>query len=230
MKYVLLVVIFVFLSCKKEEASGKAGSSNEDNSKEVTDTQPSEVKAEAPEAKTPEPKKVEFLKPQMSLLEAVKAGNLEEVKRNLHHNPKPVPNNEIEYKLHPLIVAVINGKEKIVREMLKVYSPDSASKDGVIPIAAAAIEKNLPMVQLLIEYKAKIDLLDPTEATALFIASARDDIEMVEYLIQKSADVNKVCQKTYDPKTALDIALQNEQWKVANYLKKKGAKQYKDLK
>ena len=231
MKYVLLVVILVFLSCKKEEASGKTGSSKGDNSKEVTVTKPAEVKSEAPEAKTPEPKKVDLPKPKLSLLEAVKAGNLEEVKSNLHHNPKPLKDNETEYKEHPVFVAILEGQPKILKELLTVYSANCSSIRRGVPLVLAAIKKNLECVKILVDCKAELDAFDPSEMTAIYMASAKGYLEIVEYLCEKGADVNKVNKFSYRHReTALGIALQNERWKVVNYLKKKGAKQYKDLK
>ena len=229
MKYFLLVVILVFLSCKKEEQNAKAEATKADSKKEVVDNKPAEVKGDEIEVKKIEPVKVELPKPQISLLDAVKAGNLDEVKSNLHHNPKLVKDVETDYKKHPVFVAILENQPKILKELLTVYSANCSSIRKGVPLVVAAIKKNLECVKILVDYKAEIDALDPRGTTAFFVACSRDQMEMLEFLLENGADINKVNKPESDPSTALDIALESKHWKIANYLKKKGAKQYKDL-
>ncbi|MEQ9413332.1 MAG: ankyrin repeat domain-containing protein, partial [Cyclobacteriaceae bacterium] len=81
---------------------------------------------------------------------------------------------------------------------------------------------DLDMMQLLLDKGAKIEQQHFLGTTALHWACMRDQIEMVELLVQNGADVNRVGRKfSATGETPLQSAKDE---KIVNYLRTKGAK------
>ncbi|KAK3611718.1 hypothetical protein CHS0354_037294 [Potamilus streckersoni] len=101
----------------------------------------------------------------------------------------------------PLITAVIQGHDDIVRLLLNLPETDIERGGNVIidkqiinnarPLWCAAAFKRLPLIKLLIESGANIDGATETNSTPLRPACFDGNIDIVKYLIDCGADVNR---------------------------------------
>ena len=90
----------------------------------------------------------------------------------------------------------------------------------MIIFLTASFFGHLPIVKFLLSVSNDInaitdDLWD--YSTPLHFAAENGKLDVVEYLVQKGANINA---KTGNGKTAYDLAVENGHWNVADYLNK----------
>ncbi|KAL3867789.1 hypothetical protein ACJMK2_040636 [Sinanodonta woodiana] len=101
----------------------------------------------------------------------------------------------------PLITAVMQGHDEIVRLLLNLPETDIERGGNVMiekqiinnarPLWCAAACKRLSLVKLLIQFGANIDGATETNSTPLRPACFDGNVEIVKYLIDCGADVNR---------------------------------------
>lgn len=139
----------------------------------------------------------------MDLIQAVSAGNIEEVTRLLQ-----TENIDIEFRAPnsgatSLIYATNNGinPAAMVKLLLAAGADvNVANNNGVTPLIYAASNSNgtssLETVKLLLEYGAKVEAKMTNNETALFFASyhvnTTSSLDTMKLLIQYGADVNAI--------------------------------------
>eukprot|EP00913_Durusdinium_trenchii_P008065 g7562.t1 len=74
---------------------------------------------------------------------------------------------------------------------------------------------------LLVEVKADINCVDKSQNSSLHYAAAYGRQEILEYLVSQGADFNKA---NASGQTPLGVAIKNEQLKIVDLLKSKGAR------
>lgn len=107
------------------------------------------------------------------------------------------------------------------REEVDVHIKDN---HGCTPLMLAAQGGTFEEVKDLLDRGAKVNERDNEGWTALMYAAEWDNPEIVQLLIDKGADVNVDADET----TALHLALKGNRQRVANVLKKAGAKEHPD--
>jgi ankyrin repeat protein len=88
-------------------------------------------------------------------------------------------------------------------------------------LTVAAAGEDLKLVKFAVDLGASVDVGDETRMTPLMYAAERCNVELVNYLLQKRAQVNK---KTKEGETALDYARHEECAAVEKLLLSKGAR------
>eukprot|EP00439_Symbiodinium_sp_Y106_P069862 s133_g12.t1 len=102
-------------------------------------------------------------------------------------------------------------------------SRDLEAKDqrGVTCLGYAVGADRMPITQLLVEVKADLNCVDKAQNSSLHYAAGYGRQEILEYLLSQKANVNK---ENSSGQTPLAVAIKNEQLKIVELLKSKGAK------
>jgi ankyrin repeat protein len=130
-----------------------------------------------------------------------------------------------EFSCTPLNYACRNGfcekvKLLLIQNGICVYIPDEFGKT---PLLYACENPNISSdcVEMLIRNKAKLDIIDKADRTAIHYACASSSVEKLKLLIQNGADVNIknstssaplhfVCEKSSIPHIVLDVLIENK--------------------
>ncbi len=86
-----------------------------------------------------------------------------------------------------------------------------------LPIIVSALDGNLGMVELLVDYNADVNAKNKRDTTVLMFAAKHNHEEIVKFLLEKNADINK---KDSDGKIALRYAFEAENAEIIDLLKK----------
>jgi ankyrin repeat protein len=162
------------------------------------------------------------------VFQAAQLGDATFLKDILDANPA-LANKENSDGLTPLGYAAHFGNKDAVKVLLD-YGADvnavSHSKIEFIPSntalhAAIAGQRNYDVIKLLLNYNAQTDIFDSNGHTCLHSASFHDDNrEIISLLIEHEAKVNA---KVEGGKTALQLAIEKGNHRVAELLRQKGA-------
>ncbi|MFC5700750.1 ankyrin repeat domain-containing protein [Cohnella faecalis] len=159
---------------------------------------------------------------------AAQTGNAPQLMRLLSSNPA-LANMENAEGLTPLGFAAHFGHAQAAAVLLDygaVINALSHSKVGYIPSntalhAAIAGERSMEVIGLLLERGAATNIFDSNGHTCLHVAAFHDDNwEMANLLIEFGADVHA---KREGGASALSIAIERGNLKVAELLREKGA-------
>jgi ankyrin repeat protein len=122
----------------------------------------------------------------------------------------------------PLSLAVSHGHSEITALLLQHGAdPNSVDAFGITPLLAAIAKRRLDLVQLLLQYKAKVNASTTVlQQTPLFLAILSEQVDMVQLLIEHGADVS-----VQDPRgcTPLFMAISKNQTAMVHLLLKHGA-------
>jgi len=118
-----------------------------------------------------------------------------------------------------LMLTAFNGHtsilERLINEGAKLDTQDMAGRTALM---YASTGKNLPTVSLLLDHKAKVNLVDGGEHwSAIMFAAAEGNKEVVELLLQHEADISLM---DIDDETAESFARDNGHLELADLLKK----------
>lgn len=83
-----------------------------------------------------------------------------------------------------------NLAEKVLKELKRGISPDTRSCAGYPALHVAISRKNLAIMNLLVQYKANINLKDPKDDTPLHRAVSKVWIEGTKFLLENKANPN----------------------------------------
>lgn len=100
---------------------------------------------------------------------------------------------------------------------------DAKDKKGFTPLLFAAESGHLPLVEFLLDRGADVNARCTCSDTALHRAVRNSHLEVVELLLTRGAEVN---QKTHG-KTALELALDDEDEEMVELLSRYGGKEFK---
>ena len=129
----------------------------------------------------------------------------------------------------PLIIAAMNGNEKVVEVLLNFGAKidkkgtvivDDYSRGGATALWCASCRDHYNIVKLLVENGADINLPTDDGSTPLRPPCVKGNFEIVQYLVEHGANVNAVND---DKETCLMIASYKGQHKIVPYLLEKGA-------
>ncbi|WP_254229453.1 ankyrin repeat domain-containing protein [Wolbachia pipientis] len=174
----------------------------------------------------------------VALLISATKGNLNTFKYLVEQ--KGVPVNYSGHDKYTAIdrVLIENRQLRILSYLWENYRSSINDSFNRTPLHTAAFSANLQAIHYLCTHGAEIDAKDRGGKTPLHYAAQAPSVpispvrnaklsghyKIVQYLIEeKRANFNIV--DNYG-KTALDLAIENEQWKVAEYLIKKNAQAY----
>ncbi len=117
----------------------------------------------------------------------------------------------------PLILAVVNGNEKIVHLLLqRNIEIHARCKNGLNALMYAASKGNVAIVSALLDGGAMLDAVEPTQrSTALMFAAKHGHADIVRLLVVRGADINA---KRNDGATALIMAASEGHADVINVL------------
>jgi ankyrin repeat protein len=126
-----------------------------------------------------------------ALFEAVKQGDIEQVKKLISEGADV--NGRNSRSQNPLHCAARAGNEQIARLLIAEGADVNASMgdEPWTPLLDAANSGNAKVVKLLLEKGAKVDVGDSYGYTPLYYAIWSEDIESVKMLIAAGADINK---------------------------------------
>ncbi|XP_067848048.1 ankyrin repeat and SOCS box protein 2 [Heptranchias perlo] len=129
----------------------------------------------------------------------------------LFPTPKPA------VQLDPVIIAIKNGEEETLSNMIKAGKKLSVpDKDGWIPLHEAAHYNKAGCVKLLLKaYPGTVDCRTLSEETALYIATAKGYLECMTYLLEAGAECD-ITSKTKE--TPLYKACENKSVEVVKLL------------
>lgn len=122
------------------------------------------------------------------IIDAVKAQNLEEVKRLIESGAKVDVNEVTNYLAGDtaLMLAVSSGNLRIVQELIKAGADLNVREEGGTALMIAAESDNLEIVQELIKAGADVNIGDMGNYIPLTVS----DSEIMRELIKAGADVN----------------------------------------
>lgn len=123
---------------------------------------------------------------------------------------------------NPSLEAAILGDSKRLKTLIQQNQINKADENKILFSTAAF--GNAETFQLLIEKGANIKSKDDNLRTPLIIASCYGNIEIVKYLLGRNADIEETANGLYGSMSALDFAVENNQYAVVEYLIKQGAK------
>ena len=165
-----------------------------------------------------------------TLIRAVREGNLEGLKAFL--SKFPLSNVDFmgpDERWTPLMHACFLGYAEHARVLLEYGADVNFGYYQATPLLLAVNHRDLiqayQLVKVLLDRKAKIDYCIKPEGhescdTALTIAAARGDIEIVELLLKRGADVNHKDERGW---TALEYAYESCNLKMIRLLLEKGS-------
>ncbi|RYC54519.1 hypothetical protein CHU98_g11694 [Xylaria longipes] len=107
-----------------------------------------------------------------------------------------------ERRIVPLITAAAFGYVKCAEALINHGANTNLLQDEMLPLHAAVYNKDIPMVKLLVEKGVDIEMqdqIDTTTKTALSIASAGLDGDLLEYLLGMGANVNHIAVGSHSP-------------------------------
>ena len=155
-------------------------------------------------------------------IQAALEGHVDTVKQALETGTDP--NQVDENGRNMLMVAAFNGHNIIVEHLVHLGTKmDTRDAAGRTALMFASTGPNVPTVQLLLDKKAQVNLVDGEEHwSALMFAAAEGHREVVELLLQHDADLSL---QDIDGSTAESFARDNGHIELADYLKELAAKQ-----
>ena len=145
----------------------------------------------------------------------------------------PLQSTLADSKADALANAALDGKLEQVKTLIEQEGVDINAREseiGATALMGASMEGHLEVVQYLIDKGADIDAKADNGITALLVASSKGHLEAVKYLISKGSNINAVASNGTDNFTALDVAKINKHYKIAEVLRKAGAKSAKAIK
>jgi cytohesin len=122
------------------------------------------------------------------LIEAARAGRLDEVEALLHDGAKVDARDDSLWT--PLILAASTGSVETVQALLRAGA-DVNAQEGVNAYTAlmyAARAGNIPLVRVLLDAKAQVSLKDTVGRTALHVAARGGKVEIMELLLAAGAN------------------------------------------
>jgi ankyrin repeat protein len=177
-----------------------------------------ELKAELPK-----------LEIEQSLLQAIKAGNIEAVKQHLEAGTDVNASDNLgRTALHK--ASGWQGQREIVELLISNGADVNAKRsDGAIPLHYAVYYNRMENAEILLSNGADLNAKDGDQngATPLHEAAWRSRKEIVDLLISKGADVN---DKDNEGQTPLDLAVQHKSSENIKLLRKHGGKTAEELK
>ena len=182
-------------------------------------------------AKTGEELKAELpkLEIEQSLLQAIKAGNIEAVKQHLEAGTDVNASDNLgRTALHK--ASGWQGQREIVELLISNGADVNAKRsDGAIPLHYAVYYNRMENAEILLSNGADLNAKDGDQngATPLHEAAWRSRKEIVDLLISKGADVN---DKDNEGQTPLDLAVQHKSSENIKLLCKHGGKTGEELK
>ena len=135
------------------------------------------------------------------LFEAVKTGNTAEVERLLANGAGV--DSRTRDQATPLIEAALSGQPEIVALLLaKGADVMARNAGGFTPLHAAAYSGSVPVATLLLDKGVLLeDVANKAGASPLMVASERNNVDMVELLIARGADIGRPERNGYTPLT-----------------------------
>lgn len=90
-----------------------------------------------------------------------------------------------------VVFCAYNGHKTILTSLVREPQDLNASivQLGFTALHMAVLRKHLPMVEWLLDNKAKIGAIDAWGRTPLHLAARRDNIDVLRYLLNRGADV-----------------------------------------
>ncbi|KAI0872217.1 ankyrin repeat-containing domain protein [Hypoxylon argillaceum] len=131
--------------------------------------------------------------------------------------------------LSPLALATINGDTEIVRVLLKAGADvdfiDPTSSSQGTALQHAARQDHLHLVQLLLDWGARVDPASPLEygATPLQYSAIQGNLKIAQLLLLRGADINALPAK-WNGRTALEGASEHGRLDMVQFLLKMGAR------
>lgn len=116
----------------------------------------------------------------------------------------------------PLMEASMLGYPEIVRLLLDHGADPNLQTQGETALRNAVLSQMYEVADVLISAGADVNQRDARGESILFEAVRMEDMEMIRYLLEKGS--NKEI-KNIEKDTVLDIALENENYAIAELLK-----------
>ena len=90
--------------------------------------------------------------------------------------------------------AVIYRDNALLQKLIGTYplGVNELSEEGVSPLHLAALDGNIEIMKILLDFKAKINILDIHGRTVLDYAVASGQFDAAQFLMQTGADTTKV--------------------------------------
>jgi ankyrin repeat protein len=168
----------------------------------------------------------------LSLMKAIKAGNIEEVLELIALGvdvDKPYVFEEA--TLPPLVVAILKGENDIARCLVEHGADVNAEYNfaGIraVPLFAAVWQNNIEIIQYLIEHMANVNAVRrfnrSDNATILHDAILIGNMSMIRYLVEQGANVNAISIYFGNPCSVLCTAIMRGNIDIVCYLIEHGA-------
>lgn len=131
-------------------------------------------------------------KMQNQFVEAIRQGNLAQVQRMLKFRPKISLNGMDDRNEKPIEAAVLNGHHKIADLLLSAGSIKNLNTSGGMapgrPLIVVAVERgDADMVELLIGYGAKVDLIQNDKVQAVSIRK-----KLIDYIPKNHPNTQRI--------------------------------------
>jgi len=125
-----------------------------------------------------------------------------------------------------LHAAAFSGNFEVVRMLIECHPPyiSARDEDGWTPLLAASIGNNFkdgPVLRLLLEHGADINVQHRDSRTPLHVASTEGALEVVRLLLEQGADIEA---KDDGGKTPLQVATDLRRDEVVKLLREHGVK------